>query len=391
MTRHSFSRRACISILATGLVTLASAPSTAGAASHATPTAPTFSIRGLGPPFFGDSYTPNGLNDTGTVAGTDPSGSVPQGFFFAKGTVHSVTPPTAMSGISINGLNNADDVAAEGCFAAGCGTTRAYTGKVGATTIAWKSLPPPAGSSVCSISGCDSSAAAIATNGYAVGQYGGQATMWVPGSKPSYSAKRLPYTQASTFSSSSGTAADSFGDVAGVEERDLSTVGAFWPRKGAPVLLPACQEVLVRGGATFEKPLGLMATGTTKTRTVTIVGQCLVESSTDQTGFAPCLWVAKINGSATQLSGPVRLDANAGSDGGGAVAMNQKGWIVGNQGDATSSPTLWINRDAFLLSSLIPANSGWQMDTLYAVNKKGQITGVGSNAGGTQAFLLTPR
>jgi hypothetical protein len=390
MLRDLLSRHLWRLTLVLGLVSLASAPMAAHAASHATPTAPAFSIRGIGPPFFGDAYQPSGVNDAGTVAGTNTSGATPQGFFFAKGKAHSVSPPTNMAGVSINGLNDAGSVAAEACFTSSCGTYRAYVGTIGGSSIAWKLLPPPSGSSLCSIHGCDSLAHGIAAGGIIAGQYGGQATTWILNAKGTYVASRLPYTS-STFTASTGLAVDRFGDVAGVEQSTFSTVGAFWPRHGTPILLPDCQNVLVEGGARFSNPSEVMAIGMSTKRTVTVVGQCLVKAAGSPMGFAPCLWTVTVKGSVTHLSGPVRLDATDGSDGGGAAGMNTASWIVGNQGDATTSATLWIQRDPFLLSSLIPASSGWELHAVLAVNKSGQIAGVGTNAGGTQAFLLTPK
>jgi hypothetical protein len=136
----------------------------------------------------------------------------------------------------------------------------------------------------------------------------------------------------------------------------------------------------------------MTATGNSSKRTITVAGKCLVKAQTSsQTGFAPCIWHVTIHGSSDTISAPIRLDSSDGSDGGGAVTINHLGWVAGNQGDAASSPTLWIKLHPYLLNSLIAANSGWTIDAVYAMNNKGQITAIGSNQNGTQAFLLTPK
>jgi probable HAF family extracellular repeat protein len=42
------------------------------------------------------------------------------------------------------------------------------------------------------------------------------------------------------------------------------------------------------------------------------------------------------------------------------------------------------------LNNLIPAGSGWILVEATAINKAGQIAGVGTINGQTRAFLLTP-
>ena len=42
------------------------------------------------------------------------------------------------------------------------------------------------------------------------------------------------------------------------------------------------------------------------------------------------------------------------------------------------------------LNALIPANSGWVLQSANAINSAGQITGDGLYKGQDQAFLLTP-
>lgn len=77
-----------------------------------------------------------------------------------------------------------------------------------------------------------------------------------------------------------------------------------------------------------------------------------------------------------------------------AWSINDSGQIVG-----TSSTAMSVHMRAFLydsgtmynLNDLIPANSGWILQTALDMNKAGQIVGVGNYNGiGTRAFLMTP-
>jgi probable HAF family extracellular repeat protein len=43
------------------------------------------------------------------------------------------------------------------------------------------------------------------------------------------------------------------------------------------------------------------------------------------------------------------------------------------------------------LNSLIPSNSGWELDAANGINNAGKIVGYGTHNGAYRAFLLTPR
>jgi hypothetical protein len=90
------------------------------------------------------------------------------------------------------------------------------------------------------------------------------------------------------------------------------------------------------------------------------------------------------------VSPPVRLDANDGSSGGAAVAINRKGWVAGFQGDSSSTVTLWINRNPWQLIDLIGGNTAWNPISVFALNNKGQITVIADANGQAEALLLTP-
>jgi len=71
-----------------------------------------------------------------------------------------------------------------------------------------------------------------------------------------------------------------------------------------------------------------------------------------------------------------------------AFDINNAGLIVGESGGRA---VLWDNGQMQDLNSLIPADSGWVLNTARAINDKGQIVGRGSFNGQTRAFLLSPQ
>jgi probable HAF family extracellular repeat protein len=78
-----------------------------------------------------------------------------------------------------------------------------------------------------------------------------------------------------------------------------------------------------------------------------------------------------------------------GAKGSDAFGINNVGQVVGNS-DGTF---VWSPSTGMLdLNSLIPANSGWVLQSANAINDKGQIVGYGTlNGQSPEAFLLTPQ
>jgi probable HAF family extracellular repeat protein len=71
--------------------------------------------------------------------------------------------------------------------------------------------------------------------------------------------------------------------------------------------------------------------------------------------------------------------------------INQYGRVVGVAMTFPNSRAfLYSNGIMQDLNSLIPSNSGWVLEFANAINDRGQITGSGTHAGETHAFLLTP-
>jgi probable HAF family extracellular repeat protein len=78
----------------------------------------------------------------------------------------------------------------------------------------------------------------------------------------------------------------------------------------------------------------------------------------------------------------------------GAFAINIFGIVVGNGNIAGGGAHAFVwsaNSGMRDLNSLIPANSGWELQNAVAINVAGQIVGVGTVNGQQHAFLLTPQ
>ncbi len=76
-------------------------------------------------------------------------------------------------------------------------------------------------------------------------------------------------------------------------------------------------------------------------------------------------------------------------------SLNDLDQIVGEQGRDTSDPVtnafLYSEGNLIDLQTLLPANSGWQLESAAGINNNGLIVGVGLHNGSRRAFLLTPQ
>jgi len=368
---------------------------------------PSFAMTAIGPALTAGAYLPNGLNDGAAVVGTRlMSPAPPVAFFSAKGKLYSAGIPKGIGivGSEALGIDDAGTLAANGCLNTPCNSTRAYAGQIPKGAVTWKALPPPKVPTLCTHAGCNSAVGGIGPTGDVAGQFGPRATLWVRNSHGGYGAARLLlFTKLKgwDFNSSQGQAADSFGDVVGIEQGHTAvpsiggrlTEGVLWPRHGKPHILPGCQTVLSLGAPPkIDAPFAVTANGSSASQTLTIAGQCLVRSqSTKQTGYVPCIWHVTIHGSAVSVPAGVQIDASDGSSSGAGVAINKKGWIVGYQGDPNATVTLWVKGNLYPLDGLIPINHGWSLVGVYALNDEGQITAIATQNSRVQSFLLTPR
>jgi probable HAF family extracellular repeat protein len=75
-----------------------------------------------------------------------------------------------------------------------------------------------------------------------------------------------------------------------------------------------------------------------------------------------------------------------------AYAINNQGQIVGSSYDASreSHAFLWQNGTLLDLNTLVPADSGWVLQSAQGINDSGQIVGWGYHNGATRTFILTP-
>ena len=65
--------------------------------------------------------------------------------------------------------------------------------------------------------------------------------------------------------------------------------------------------------------------------------------------------------------------------------------IQTNPGDTSQVAFLWTSAGGMVdLNTLLPSDSGWQLNTAFGINDAGQITGHGYHNGQFHAFLLSP-
>lgn len=76
-----------------------------------------------------------------------------------------------------------------------------------------------------------------------------------------------------------------------------------------------------------------------------------------------------------------------------ALSVNSSGAVVGYyRTTANGDATAFYSKDGSFvdLESLLPPNSGWQLNIAQDVNNVGQIIGVGTYQGGVSAFIMSP-
>lgn len=79
-----------------------------------------------------------------------------------------------------------------------------------------------------------------------------------------------------------------------------------------------------------------------------------------------------------------------------ALDINDLGQVVGEADDGLLPPAsirvalLWSEGEVYDLNELIPPDSGWQLETAVAINRRGQIVGRGLHDGVRRAYLLNP-
>jgi probable HAF family extracellular repeat protein len=123
-------------------------------------------------------------------------------------------------------------------------------------------------------------------------------------------------------------------------------------------------------GGTFSEAYAVNAGGA-------VVGLAYIANNT---AYHPFMWTA--------TGGMQDLGRPGAAVNGVAFGINDSGEIVGFNG---FTAFLWTEAAGLQnLNSLIPANTGWTLETATAINASGQIAGWGQFKGATRAFLLTP-
>jgi probable HAF family extracellular repeat protein len=77
-----------------------------------------------------------------------------------------------------------------------------------------------------------------------------------------------------------------------------------------------------------------------------------------------------------------------------AYGINSSGQIVGYSyipESENSRAFLWMAGGLLDLNSLLPSDSGWELNAAYAINDNGQIAGMGTYQGELRAFRLDPQ
>ncbi len=281
----------------------------------------------------GSSATGYAISSSGAVAGY---AQTPAGYQNAFSYNGQFTPLTAAGALSsqANGINSSGVIA---------GTV--YTTN-GAVAGIWN------GTSFSAIASPDSYAMGINDQGWVAGASQGDA----------YLDRNGVFTNLGTLPGgtwSSAYAVNGTGQVAGYGGASDGYFHAFvWSENSGMVDLGTL-------GGSSSYGLGINAAGD------------VAGSSTDSSGFLKAfLWTH---------AGLQNLGTLSGANSSMGYGINASNNIVGYSG---GHAFLWNNGIMTDLNSLIPLNSGWELDAAYAINDLGQIAGEGTYNGQAHAFLL---
>jgi uncharacterized membrane protein len=114
-------------------------------------------------------------------------------------------------------------------------------------------------------------------------------------------------------------------------------------------------------------------------------GYVVGSSMFDQGSGTPFIWSAN--------KGMVAIPLPPKTSEGSAYGVNDFGWAVGNGGGLYSVPFLYIHGHTFRLASLLPPNSGWDLDhdtsnSALAITNRGTIVGTAVHHGKTHAYAM---
>lgn len=216
-----------------------------------------------------------------------------------------------------------------------------------------------------------SEAEAVNAKGQAVGISNNQAFLWSAGRL-----KRLPPPPG--FTAADAAAVNNLGAAAGKANKiglgKTTTHALLWSASGQVKdlgVLPGYTDSIARGVNAKNQVTGWVGlSGGTGIHGLTFHYQAF-------------LWQ---NGKMRGLGSIPRLHDSK------ASALNDKGQVVGNAYYRTDEAALlWQNGKVYELNTLIPPRSGWKLQNALAINNKGWIIGNGIHNGIRRGFLLTPR
>jgi len=317
--------------------------------------AQTYTVTDLGTLRGGDSSVGFGLNARGQVAGvsTLPNNAYGHGFLFIKGKLKDLGDLGAGWSDSFQ-VNASGEVT--GYAPIPGGNVRAYIYRKGHMT----QLPTLAGGS---------------TQGYSINDHG-----HITGAADTSNGEVHPYLylfrngklldlgtlglhQQSVWNSGNGI--NNSDEVAGIS----------WTASGA------IQGFLWKKGKMID--LGDLGGGYSRAWAINDHEQIVGESSVANGNTDAFLWA----------KGKMKDLGTLGGTLGRALAINNSGVAVGDsyRNDGTDVAFVYRKGKMLDLNQLIPANSGWVLETAEGVNDAGQISGTGTFNGAERGFLLTPR
>jgi len=336
----------------------------AGALSQAAlaQTAPQYTIVDLGVIGSGTSSATYGISAGGVIAGRSLASSSSTAFTWTQAGGVQALSPLAGAGAydQANGANDAGVVVGS---AAGTATGS------GAVAVMWvngqaQQLATPTGYANVSANAVNASNVAVGTG---AGANGNNAIVFANGGATAVGALSNGGTMAAAYGINDAGWAVGYGlDPSNSSQRDGLVYNT---QTGSFISL-----------GTLSNKNGSIAYGVSDSGFV--VGAAMQNAG----GAIPFVW--------TQAGGMQAVPLLSGDSLGTARGVNDSGLVVGTMGIGTLTPFLYDNGTSYALSNLIPANSGWTMNssisTAYGISDNGVITGTAILNGAAHAYALVP-